>query len=204
MSHRVRQNKRIAIETQGEMWVDTGADTTCSGAGFTVFVVYAHRYVTLRGYSDSSDEDERVPVVTAATAIDLDDGMTVIRIINEVLWLGDSQYTSLLNLNQVRYAGHQADGIPLFLSQGSSIHGIKMKDEIHIPFSLKGKSSLMYIHMLTAKEMEECEHIELTSDEPWDPTDVDWEENEDKFKRKYSHAWNAVSSIHQEDEGIQN
>ena len=49
--------------------------------------------------------------------------------------------------------------------------------------------------------MEECEHIELTSDELWDPTDVDWEENEEKFTRKYRHARNTVSSIHQEDEG---
>ena len=58
-----------------------------------------------------------MPVVTAATAIDLEDGTTIILIMNEVLWLGNSQYTSLLNLNQVRYAGHQADDIPLFLSQ---------------------------------------------------------------------------------------
>ena len=71
-------------------------------------------------------------VVTAAMAIDLDNGTTIILIINEVLWLGNSQYTSLLNLNQVRYAGHQADDIPLYLSQGSSIHGIKTKDEVHI------------------------------------------------------------------------
>ena len=60
----------------------------------------------------------------------------------------------------------------------------------------------MYIRMPTAREMEECEHIELTSDEPWDPTDVDWEENEEKFTRKYRHAQNAVSSINQEDEGM--
>ena len=51
--------------------------------------------------------------------------------------------------------------------------------------------------MPTVKEMEE-----LTSDEPWDPTDVDREENEEKFTHKYRHAWNAVSSIHQEDEGM--
>ena len=107
---------------------------------------------------------------------------------NEVLWLGNSQYTSLLNLNQVWYASHQADDIPLFLCQGSSIHRTKTKDEVHIPFSLKGKSSLLYICTLTAKETEECEHIELTSDELWDPTDVDWEENEEKFTRKYHHA----------------
>ena len=39
MSHRIWQNKRIAIETHGEMWVDTGADTSCAGAGFTVLAL---------------------------------------------------------------------------------------------------------------------------------------------------------------------
>ena len=33
---------------------------------------------------------------------------------------------------------------------------------------------------------------------------VDWEENEEKFTRKYHHAWNAVSSIHLEDENKEN
>ena len=86
MPHWVHQNKRITIETHGEMWVDTGADTTCAGAGFTV-LAYTDRYVTLRRYSDSSDEEERVPVVTAAMAIDREDGTTIILIMNEVLWL---------------------------------------------------------------------------------------------------------------------
>ena len=58
----------------------------------------------------------------------------------------------------------------------------------------------MYIRAPTATEMEECEHIELTSDEPSDPTDVDWEENEEKFTWKYRHARNAVSSTHSGDE----
>ena len=69
--------------------------------------------------------------VTAAMAVDLEDVTTIILILNEVLWLGNSQYTPLLNLNQVWYAGHQADDILLFLSQGSSIHVIKMIDEVH-------------------------------------------------------------------------
>ena len=81
-------------------------------------LAYTDRYVTLRGYSDSSDEEERVPVVTAVMAIDLDDGTTIILIMNEVLWLGNSQYRSLLNLNQVWYAGHQADDIPLSFPKG--------------------------------------------------------------------------------------
>ena len=43
--------------------------------------------------------------------------------------------------------------------------------------------------------------MSIWSSQPWDPTDVDWEENEEKFTRKYRHARNAASSIHLEDEG---
>ena len=47
-----------------------------------------------------------------------------------------------------------------------------------------------------AREMEEHEHIELTSDESWDPNNVDWEENEENFTQQFHQAWNAISSIH--------
>lgn len=196
LSHRIRKNKRIENETHGELWVDTGADTCCVGRGFNV-LAYTDRYVTLRGYSDRSGEEEKVPIVTAATALDLEDGTTLILVINEALYLGNKQYTSLLNLNQVRYAGHQADDIPLFLSQGSSIHGIKTLDGIHIPFTLKGKSSLMYVRTPTAREMEDCELIEITSEEPWDPSEDDWEENEAKFSRKHRHVRCTIREVNE-------
>jgi hypothetical protein len=88
----------------------------------------------------------------------------------------------------VWFAGHKADDIPQFLSQGTSIHGIETTNEEYIPFSLQGKSSLLYVHVPTEWELENCEHIPLTSDEPWDPTSEDWEENEAKFTRKHRHA----------------
>ena len=200
--HRIRQNKRIETETHGEMWVDTGADTCCVGRGFKV-LAETDRYVTLRGYSDRSDEEEKVPIVTAATAMDLADGTTVILIFNEALYLGNKQYTSLLNLNQIRHAGHQADDIPLFLSQGSSIHGIKTLDDVNIPFTLKGRSSLLYVRTPTSREMEDCEHIELTSEEPWDPNEDDWEENEQKFTRKFRNARCTFGAVNEAtDEGL--
>jgi hypothetical protein len=128
--------------------VNTGADTCCVGRGFTI-LEHTNRYVTLRGYSDRSDEQERVPVVTAATTVELDNGSTVVLIFHEALYLGEGQQTSLLNLNQVRFAGHKADDIPQFLSQGTLIHGIETMDEEHNPFSLQGKSSLLYVRVPT-------------------------------------------------------
>ena len=143
---RKRNNKQVNTALNGEMLVDTGADTCCVGRGFTI-VEYTDRHVTLRGYSDRSEEQERVPVVTAATAVTLDDNTTVILVIHEALYLGEGQHTSLLNLNRVRFAGHKADDIPQFLSQGTSIHGIKTTNEEYIPFTLQGKSSLLYVRV---------------------------------------------------------
>jgi hypothetical protein len=106
-------------------------------------------------------------------------------VFHEALYLGDKQYTSLLNLNQVRYAGHKADDIPLFLSQGRSLHGIEMIDSDYIPFQPKGKSSLLYTCMPTEREMDTATLIELTSDAPWDPSETDWEGEEEKYTRKH-------------------
>jgi hypothetical protein len=41
--------------------------------------------------------------------------------------------------------------------------------------------------------MVNCEHITITSDEPWDPTSGDWEENKAKFTRKHRHARSITS-----------
>ena len=184
VTHRIRANSPVKSTETGEMWVDTGADTVCVGRGF--HIEESGRYATLRGYSDTIDSQERVPVVTATTALDQDDGTTTLLVFHEALYLGDKQHTSLLNLNQVRCAGHKADDVPKFLSQGSSLHGIETLDGEHIPFQLKGKSSLLYTRTPTEYEMNHTPIIELTSDRPaWDPSETDWEGEEEKFTRKH-------------------
>ena len=150
-------------------------------------------YGQMADSSERSEEQEQVLVVTAATAVTLDDDTTVILVIHEALYLGEGQHTSLLNLNQVRFAGHKADDIPQFLSQGTSIHGIETTNEDCIPFTLQGKSSLLYVRVPTEWEKENCEHITLTSDEPWDPSSGDWEESEAKFTRKRRYARSITS-----------
>ena len=43
--HQVHQNKRITLETHGEMWADTRVDTTCAGVGCTVLAYSDWPYV---------------------------------------------------------------------------------------------------------------------------------------------------------------
>jgi hypothetical protein len=141
---RIRLNSRAKTTQAGEMWVDTGADTCCVGQGF--HIKESGRYVTLRGYSDRLDSEERVPVVSATMALDLDNGMTVLLVFHKALYLGDKQYTSLLNLNQVQYTGHKADDIPLFLSQGRSLHGIETIERLHSIPTEREVLSTLYSH----------------------------------------------------------
>jgi hypothetical protein len=91
---RIRINRRVDTTLNGEMLVDTGADTCCVGRGLSV-LKYNDHHVTLRGYSDRSNEQGRVPVVTAATAVTLDDGTTIVLVIHKALYLGEGQHTSL-------------------------------------------------------------------------------------------------------------
>jgi hypothetical protein len=147
---RIQNNKRVDTTLNSEIQVDTGADTWCiAGRGFSV-LEYTDRHLIHRGYSDRSDEQERVPVITAATAVSLDDGTTIILVIHEALYHGEGQHTSLLNQNW-----------------------IETTNEDYIPFLLQGKSSLLYVRVPTEWEKENCEHITLTLDEPWDPTSED-------------------------------
>jgi hypothetical protein len=180
---RICLNSQATATQTGEMWVDTGADTCCIGQGF--HIQESGCYVTLQGYSDRLNSQERIPVVSTMTVLDLDDGWCFTK---HCILGTSSQYPSLLNLNQIRYTGHKADAIPLFLSQGRLLHGIEMINGDHIPFQLKGKSSLLYTRscMLTEKEMDTATLIELTSDAPWDPaSETDWEGKEEKYTRKH-------------------
>ena len=84
-----------------------------------------------------------------------------------------------------------------YINFDETIHGIKTLDDVHIPFTLKGKSSLMYVRMPTSRELEDCEHIELTSEDPWDPNEDDWEQNEEKFTRKLRNARFTLDTVNE-------
>jgi hypothetical protein len=71
---RIQLNSRAKTMQSGEMSVDTGATRA------------ALDNVTLQGYSDRLNSEERVPVVSATTALDLDDGMTVLLVFHKALY----------------------------------------------------------------------------------------------------------------------
>jgi hypothetical protein len=179
--------------------LDSGADTVCVGDGFKI-LSRTGRTVSLRGFDDGEILSKEVEVVTAATAWEDNDGTVFILVFNEALDLGRNQRTSLICPNQLRYAGHQVDDIPQFLSRGRSIHGIKTVDEMYIPFDLSGKTSYLATRLPTPKELDYCEYIELTGDAPWDPEDEEWEEMEQKYTRSTRHSTKEKGSHKQASE----
>lgn len=163
---------------KGQFLIDTGADTSCVGAGFVV-LSETGRTASLSGYNDRSNATEIVPIVSAVTAYD--GHPTILLVMNEVINLGPNQKTSLLNLNQVRDAGHRTDDIPHFFP-GASIFGIDTNNGIHIPFRLEGKSCVLDVRTPTDFELNNSKRIELTSKSRWTPHKSDWEKIENNFK----------------------
>ena len=179
---RVYRNSRSNMTKRGHCIIDSGADTMCIGDGFKI-LARTGRVVTLRGFDDGETLVKEVEVVSGATAWDDDDGTTYILVINEALDLGPTQKTTLLCPNQIRSYGHQIDGIPKFLTRGNSVHGILTMDDIYMPFDLSGKTSVLHTCLPTENELNVCEYVQLTSDEPWDPDADDWAQQEAKYTR---------------------
>ena len=83
----------------------------------------------------------------------------------------------------MRANGLEVDDIPQFLSKGKSIHGIKVNKNLILSYELKGRTSYLKTRTPTQKELQECEVIQLTSRQPWDPEGVNWKEKQSRFEQ---------------------
>ena len=88
-------------KTFGGVEMDTHADTCTLGCNF-VKLQDTMQTVSVLPYNNKYEVVNDVPVVTAATAIQLHPtGKTVILVVNQSLWFGISLPNSLLNPNQL-------------------------------------------------------------------------------------------------------
>ena len=86
--------------------LDTHADTCALGSNF-VPLHFSGRVCDVAPYnSNAYDPEKDIPIVTAATAYtNQATGEVTIIVINEALWFGDKLQHSLINPNQLRFAG---------------------------------------------------------------------------------------------------
>jgi hypothetical protein len=81
-----------------------------------------------------------IPIATCATAVDLTDGTTMILIVIEALYFGDSMDHSSINPNHIRVTGIPVNDDPFNQTQPFGID----HPETFIPFTTKGAT--IYFH----------------------------------------------------------
>ena len=84
--------------------IDNHADTTCFGKNFRE-ISFTSEVCSVSPYLSEYDSVEDIPICTAATAVDLDSGKTIILEFGQGLWFGDCLSHSLINPNQCRPYG---------------------------------------------------------------------------------------------------
>ncbi|KAI2502013.1 Reverse transcriptase (RNA-dependent DNA polymerase) [Fragilaria crotonensis] len=113
---------------------------------------------------------ENVPIVSGATAYDdAVTGKTYILVFNEALYYGAKLDHTLINPNQVR-----AYGIPFWdnpFDQARPL-SVEVNNDLHIPLRPVGTKLLFTTRVPTSLELETCEHVQMTSASPWNPSDV--------------------------------
>ena len=151
----------------GILIIDSGADT--SGIGGTEWIIdeVTERSVNVSGY-DNQIHSKNSKIGSAITAVDLPDETTVLIKINEATLLGEKG-NSLLSTIQAEHYGTEINNIPKF--RGGTIPYIK-KDNTIIPLTIKNGLLAIKIRKPTKEELEECETVILTSNQPWDPEEI--------------------------------
>ena len=147
--------------------LDTRADTICCGKNFRTLVLTGQT-CEVKGFHDSLASISDVPIASNATAWTSEAGETYILIFHESLTFGHEMDHSLINPNQVR-----SYGIPVWDNpyDPDKRMGIDAGD-FHVPFLSEGSTIFFESHYPTDFELENCPHIELTSDREWDPHNV--------------------------------
>ena len=111
-----------------------------------------------------------VPIVTGATAYNCPiTNETYILVFHESLYYGTSLDHTLVNPNQVQYNGIPFWDNPFDEERGLCIHA---SESLYIPLQMKGSKIHFTSRSPTKRELHECPRIEMTSQRPWDPKNV--------------------------------
>ena len=147
---------------------DTNADTCCLGQNFEI-ISYTSRTADVYPYDSSYKPIQNIPIVSGATAwTDITNGVTYILIINEALYYGNKLDHSLINPNQIRanlidVQDNPFDTVPTSIDVGNGLIIPLVKNGTKIYFDSKTPSD---------EELNNCQHIHLTSDNEWNPESV--------------------------------
>ena len=163
--------------------------------------------VNVYPFSSESNKVTNIPIGTVAYAVDdTKTGDTVLLVMHEQLIFGDRLTCSLINPNQMRAYGVKVNDTPKQYDRLST-HSILIDRDggtlFEVPLELNGVMSYFNVRKPTQSELEpgRCERLELTSEEPWDPSSPDFENREQTIRNvSASHA--AFSNLSGSEEGM--
>jgi hypothetical protein len=160
--------------------LDGGADTCVLGQGWEVLSIHNTRRANVVGFDHVAAVKRNLPIVSAITAVDLPDGISVLRIVHECIY-NDTANHSLLSEFHLRDFGVKIDSI-------CHKHGGTQKMEIQdvgsslvIPLEPAG-CMIHFKHRLpTTEEINSLKQYCLTQgDTPWNPSSFS-DQVSDKF-----------------------
>jgi hypothetical protein len=154
---------------EGRIELDTHADTCVLGKNF-LLLEYSGRVCDVYPYSDEYQAVKDVPIVSGATAVqDNETGEVYILVVNEGLWYGNRLNHSLLNPNQIRYFGLKVQDNPF---DATPLHILDPASNVSVALSTQGTTLYANSRVPTQQELSQCQHIVLTSPNPWNPSTV--------------------------------
>jgi hypothetical protein len=149
--------------------MDSNANTCCAGSNFVVLSL-TRRTTDVFPYDSSYQPLLNVPIVSAATAYDDPvSGRTFILILHECLYYGTKLDHSLINPNQLRSGGTPVWDNPFDINHDLSI---ECENDLDIPLKMNGTKALFASRSPTPEELNDCEHVHLTSSREWNPGEV--------------------------------
>ena len=86
------------------MEIDSHADTHCFGQNFIPYS-WTDLICTVSPFLSTYKAVENIRICSAATAVTLESGETIILVFGQGLWFGDKMHKSLINPNQCRAFG---------------------------------------------------------------------------------------------------
>ena len=158
-----RTEEHTKVQT---VYTDSGANTTVLGANWYVISESMNRTITVYGFHDNLKK-ANMPLVRAVAKIYIDN-VPILRQVNEGAYLGEGH--SCLSSVHVGANGFFVDD-NVYFGEGK----IHTKEEwgFDIPLEIESGLAFFQIEMPTEKDLENLECYELTSDYPWDPTNVE-------------------------------
>lgn len=147
--------------------IDNHADTHCFGDNFIVRE-WTGFECDVSPFLDEYNAVEKVPIVSAITAVTLQTGQVILLLFGQGLWFGSRMNKSLINPNQCR-----AFGIPTCDDPTDPYRKLGFEVERHrIPFDMRGTTACFDSRRPTPEELDTCPMFTMSDPDYWDPHNI--------------------------------